>query len=116
MSLLSFILAIQDLRHAVAAHATTLMALGLSRRFLASECLNIENRNIDVRLLVAYSFRCDMLQPKIQVLVSEREDDDACGTYFLSIKCNIKGTSSVLRRPRSPTIFVSKFTQESHLH
>ena len=57
-----------------------------------------------------------MLQPKMQVLVSEREDGDACGTYLSLIKCNIKGTSSVLRRPRSPTIFVFKFTQESHLH
>ena len=57
-----------------------------------------------------------MLQPKMQVLVSEGEDGDACSTYLLSIKCNIKGTSSVLRRPRSPTIFVFKFTQVSRLH
>ena len=33
MSLLSFRFAIRDLRHAVAAHATTLMALILSGRF-----------------------------------------------------------------------------------
>ena len=52
----------------------------------------------------------------MQVLVSERKDGDTCGTYLLSTKCNIKGTSSVLRRPRSPTNFLFKFTQESHLH
>ncbi len=49
MSLLSFRLGLRDLRHAVAARALTLMALGLPRRPLASESLSIEDKNIEVR-------------------------------------------------------------------
>ena len=49
MSLRSFRLVLRDLRHAVAAHALTLMALGLPRRPWALGSLTIENMNIDIR-------------------------------------------------------------------
>ena len=51
-----------------------------------------------------------MLHTMMQVLVSEGEIDDACGTCLQFTKCNIKRTSSALKR------LCSLYNPHLHLH